>query len=192
MHSSALLIIAALSSASCTAERGPPPPPRVPADVARGVTLTRIADGLDKPVALTFAPGDTERLFVVEQCRDLSLDYARTRIQFGRPIGEFQLIQLKLAKMEVARMNIQNMVFRQIELTAAGKSLTLAEASAMKLYAAQAAMEVALEAVQLFGGNGYMAEFQVEQLARDAKVLQIYAGTDEIQVSQIARSLLAG
>jgi hypothetical protein len=51
-------------------------------------------------------------------------------------------------------------------------------------------MEVALEAVQLFGGNGYMAEYEVEQLCRDAKVLQIYAGTDEIQVSQIARSLL--
>ena len=65
------------------------------------------------------------------------------------------------------------------------------EASACKLYAAQACMEVTLEAVQLFGGNGYMAEFQVEQLCRDAKVLQIYAGTDEIQVSQIARNLLA-
>ena len=52
-------------------------------------------------------------------------------------------------------------------------------------------MDVALEAVQLFGGNGYMAEYQVEQLARDAKVLQIYGGTDEIQISQIARDLLA-
>ena len=51
----------------------------------------------------------------------------------------------------------------------------------------RAATEVALEAVQLFGGNGYMAEYEVEQLARDAKVLQIYAGTDEIQVGQIAR-----
>jgi alkylation response protein AidB-like acyl-CoA dehydrogenase len=69
--------------------------------------------------------------------------------------------------------------------------MTLAEASAGKLYGAQAATEVALEAVQLFGGNGYMAEYEVEQLARDAKVLQIYAGTDEIQVGQIARSLLA-
>jgi alkylation response protein AidB-like acyl-CoA dehydrogenase len=67
----------------------------------------------------------------------------------------------------------------------------LAEASAYKLYAAQAATEVALEAVQLFGGNGYMAEYQVEQLARDAKVLQIYAGTDEIQISAIARDLLS-
>jgi alkylation response protein AidB-like acyl-CoA dehydrogenase len=130
-------------------------------------------------------------LGIVEQCLQLSLEYAKNRVQFGRPIGEFQLIQLKLAKMEVARLNIQNLVFRTIEMAAAGAPMTLAEASAMKLYSAQACMEVALEAVQLFGGNGYMAEFHVEQLARDAKVLQIYAGTDEIQVSQIARSLLA-
>ncbi len=131
-------------------------------------------------------------LGIVEQCLEQSVQYARDRVQFGRPIGEFQLIQLKLAKMEVARMNIQNLVFRQIEMAAAGQPMSLAEASAGKLYAAQACMEVALEAVQLFGGNGYMAEFHVEQLCRDAKVLQIYAGTDEIQVSQIARSLLAG
>ncbi|MCU1279645.1 MAG: acyl-CoA dehydrogenase [bacterium] len=130
-------------------------------------------------------------LGIVERCLQLSVEYAKTRVQFGRPIGEFQLIQLKLAKMEVARMNIQNLVFRQIELAAAGKSLSLAEASACKLYSAQAAMDVCLEAVQLHGGNGYMAEFQVEQLCRDAKVLQIYGGTDEIQVSQIARSLLS-
>jgi acyl-CoA dehydrogenase len=129
-------------------------------------------------------------LGIVSQCLELSVEYAKTRVQFGKPIGEFQLIQLKLAKMEVARMNIQNIVFRQIELASHGKGMTFAEASAAKLYSAQATMEVALEAVQLFGGNGYMAEFQVEQLCRDAKVLQIYAGTDEIQVSQIARDLL--
>ena len=130
-------------------------------------------------------------LGIVERCLELSIDYARNRVQFGRPIGEFQLIQLKLAKMEVARTNIQNLVFRQIELSGLGKRTTLAEASAMKLYSAQTAMEVALEAVQLVGGNGYMSEFHVEQLCRDAKVLQIYGGTDEIQTSQIARSLLA-
>ncbi|MHB8663423.1 MAG: acyl-CoA dehydrogenase family protein [Acidimicrobiales bacterium] len=130
-------------------------------------------------------------LGIVEQCLELSVQYAKDRVQFGRPIGEFQLIQLKLAKMEVARMNIQNLVFRQIEMAGAGRPMSFAEASACKLYAAQSCMEVALEAVQLFGGNGYMAEFQVEQLCRDAKVLQIYAGTDEIQISQIARSLLA-
>lgn len=93
--------------------------------------------------------------------------------------------------MEVARVNIQNLVFRQIEMAGAGRSMTLAEASACKLYSAQTAMDVCLEAVQLFGGNGYMAEYQVEQLCRDAKVLQIYGGTDEIQITQIARDLLA-
>ena len=130
-------------------------------------------------------------LGMVEQCLALCTEYAKTRVQFGKPIGEFQLIQLKLAKMEVARMNIQNLLFRQIELAAEGRAMSLAEASACKLYSAQATMEVTLEAVQLFGGNGYMSEYQVEQLCRDAKVLQIYGGTDEIQVSQIARSLLA-
>ena len=131
-------------------------------------------------------------LGIVGRCLELSIDYAKTRVQFGRPIGEFQLIQLKLAKMEVARINIQNLVFRQIELAEHGKAMGLAEASACKLYSAQAAMDVCLEAVQLFGGNGYMAEYQVEQLCRDAKVLQIYGGTDEIQISQIARTLMAG
>jgi alkylation response protein AidB-like acyl-CoA dehydrogenase len=130
-------------------------------------------------------------LGIVDRCLELCLDYAKERVQFGKPIGEYQLIQLKLAKMEVARLNLQNLVFRQIEMSAAGKDMSLSEASACKLYAAQVAMDVAVEAVQLFGGNGYMSEYEVEQLCRDAKVLQIYAGTDEIQVSQIARSLLA-
>jgi len=130
-------------------------------------------------------------LGIVERCLELSTAYAKTRVQFGQPIGDFQLIQLKLAKMEVARLNIQNLVFRQIEMASVGRSMALAEASACKLYVAQATMDVCLEAVQLFGGNGYMAEYHVEQLCRDAKVLQIYGGTDEIQVSQIARALLA-
>jgi hypothetical protein len=130
-------------------------------------------------------------LGIVERCLELSVKYAKERVQFERPIGDFQLVQLKLARMEVARANIQNMVFRHIEMADCGRRPTLAESSAMKLYSAQAAMEVALEAVQIYGGNGYMSEYQVEQLCRDAKVLQIYAGTDEIQVSSIARDLLA-
>jgi alkylation response protein AidB-like acyl-CoA dehydrogenase len=130
-------------------------------------------------------------LGIVERCLELSVRYAKERVQWDRPIGEYQLIQEKLARMEVARMNLQNLVFRTIELSAAGRSMSFAEASAMKLYAARAAVEVALEAVQVHGGNGYMAEYQVEQLARDAKVLQIYAGTDEIQISAIARDLLS-
>jgi alkylation response protein AidB-like acyl-CoA dehydrogenase len=106
-------------------------------------------------------------LGIVERCLELSLRYARERVQFGRPIGEFQLIQEKLARMEVARMNIQNLVFKTIEAAELGRGLGFAEASAMKLYSARAATEVALEAVQ------------------------IYAGTDEIQISAIARDLLA-
>ncbi len=129
-------------------------------------------------------------LGVIEECLELSVDYAKNRLLWEKPIGQFQLIQQKLARMEVARLNVENLVFRHIEMSEAGKSLTLAEASAMKLYSAQAATEVAMEAVQLFGGNGYMSEFRVEQLARDAKVFQIYAGTDEIQTTHIARDLL--
>jgi alkylation response protein AidB-like acyl-CoA dehydrogenase len=130
-------------------------------------------------------------LGLIESCLELSIEYAKGRSLWGRPISELQLIQLKLARMEVARLNVQNLVFRHIEMEAAGRSLTLAEASAMKLYSAQAASEVAMEAVQLFGGNGYMSEYRVEQLARDAKVFQIYAGTDEIQVTHIAKDLLS-
>ncbi|WP_242895415.1 acyl-CoA dehydrogenase family protein [Actinomadura litoris] len=130
-------------------------------------------------------------LGVIEECLKLSVEYARDRELWGRPIGDFQLIQLKLATMEVARLNVQNLVFRHVEMQRAGRAPTLAEASAMKLYAARAASEVAQEAVQLFGGNGYMSEYRVEQLARDARSFQIYAGTDEIQVTHIARDLLS-
>ncbi len=131
-------------------------------------------------------------LGIVEQCLTLSVKYARERVQWDKPIGEYQLIQEKLARMEVARMNLQNLVFRTIELASHGRGMGLAEASAMKLYAARAAVEVAMEAVQVYGGNGYMSEYRVEQLARDAKVLQIYAGTDEIQIRAIAKELLRG
>ncbi|HEU5083195.1 MAG TPA: acyl-CoA dehydrogenase family protein [Acidimicrobiales bacterium] len=130
-------------------------------------------------------------LGMIEKCLELSVQYAKDRVQFGQPIGNFQLIQEKLARMEVARLNVQNLVFRFIESQQAGEGMSLAEASAMKLYSARAAVEVTLEAVQIFGGNGYMSEYHVEQLARDAKVLQIYAGTDEIQITHIARALLA-
>jgi len=166
------------------------------------VTEDRLLRGPDK----TEKPGNTsgakstfamERastaamaLGIIERCLELSVEYAKTRVQFGRPIGDYQLIQLKLAKMEVARLNTENMLLQYISMADEGVRPSLAEASAVKLYSAQAAMEVALEAVQVFGGNGYMSENHVEQLCRDAKVLQIYAGTDEIQVRAIARDLL--
>ncbi|MFF2394036.1 MULTISPECIES: acyl-CoA dehydrogenase family protein [unclassified Nocardia] len=131
-------------------------------------------------------------LGIINECHRLCVDYAKSRTLWGKEIAQFQLIQLKLAEMEIARINVQNMVFNAIERTAAGDKVTLAEASAMKLYSSRAATEVAMEAVQLFGGNGYMAEYKVEQLARDAKSLMIYAGSNEIQVTHIAKGLIAG
>ncbi|WP_282776167.1 acyl-CoA dehydrogenase family protein [Nocardia sp. CC201C] len=130
-------------------------------------------------------------LGIINECHRLCIDYAKNRKLWGQEIGRFQLVQLKLAKMEVARINVQNMVFSALERGRAGKQPTLAEASAMKLYASEAATEVAMEAVQLFGGNGYMTEYRVEQLARDAKSLMIYAGSNEIQVTHVAKGLLA-
>jgi alkylation response protein AidB-like acyl-CoA dehydrogenase len=130
-------------------------------------------------------------LGVIEECLRLSVDYARTRTLWGKEIGQFQLIQLKLASMEVARMNVRNMLFRVIEAMQTGAPISLAEASAMKWYCSQAATDVAMEAIQLFGGNGYMTEYRVEQLARDAKSLMIYAGSNEVQITHVAKGLLS-
>ncbi|QLY31988.1 acyl-CoA dehydrogenase family protein [Nocardia huaxiensis] len=130
-------------------------------------------------------------LGIINECHRLCVDYAKNRKLWGQEIGRFQLVQLKLAKMEIARINVQNMVFSTLERGRVGKQPSLAEASAMKLYCSEAATDVAMEAVQLFGGNGYMSEYRVEQLARDAKSLMIYAGSNEIQVTHVAKGLLA-
>jgi alkylation response protein AidB-like acyl-CoA dehydrogenase len=131
-------------------------------------------------------------LGVIEECLRLCVDYAKSRTLWGQEIGQFQLIQLKLANMEVARMNVRNILFRVIESAAEGKAISLPEASAIKWYCSQAATDVAMDAVQLFGGNGYMTEYRVEQLARDAKSLMIYAGSNEVQITHVARGLLSG
>jgi alkylation response protein AidB-like acyl-CoA dehydrogenase len=129
-------------------------------------------------------------LGIIERCLDDSTRYAKERVQWGRPIGEFQLVQEKLARMFVARENVRNLLFKQWWMVKNGKRMTMQEACACKLYSARMATEVAMEAVQIHGGNGYMREFHVEQLARDAKLLQIGGGTDEIQIVTIARALL--
>ena len=128
---------------------------------------------------------------VIEECLRLCVDYAKNRTLWGQEIAAFQLIQLKLANMEVARMNVRNMLFRVIEAAQTGAEISLPEASAIKWYCSQAATDVAMDAVQLFGGNGYMTEYRVEQLARDAKSLMIYAGSNEVQITHVARGLLA-
>lgn len=132
----------------------------------------------------------TFALGIIEECQRLSIDYAKQRELWGKPISGFQLIQLKLAEMEIARVNVANMVFKGLAARRAGVVMDMGEASAIKLYSSRAACDVAMEAVQLFGGNGYMAEYRVEQLARDAKSLMIYAGSNEVQVTHVAKALL--
>jgi alkylation response protein AidB-like acyl-CoA dehydrogenase len=131
-------------------------------------------------------------LGIVERCLEVATRYSKERVTWGRPIADYQLVQEKLARMYVHRQNIENLLFKQLWLQRTGGSMDHAEASATKLYCARAATECALEAVQILGGNGYMREYHVEQLARDAKLLQIGGGTDEIQIINIARHLLRG
>ena len=131
----------------------------------------------------------TLALGIINECLRICVAYSKERKLWGQPIADFQLIQLKLAKMELARLNVQNMVFASLEHSRAGRETTLAEASAMKWYSSEAATEVAMDAVQLLGGNGYMAEYRVEQLARDAKSLMIYAGSNEVQITHVVKGL---
>ena len=129
-------------------------------------------------------------LGIIERCLEDSLAYAKQRETWGKPIAEYQLVQEKLARMYVHRENVRNLLFRQFEKMHKKVPISMAEASACKLYCARAATEVALEAIQIMGGNGYMREYHVEMLMRDAKLLQIGGGTDEIQIITIARHLL--
>ncbi len=129
-------------------------------------------------------------LGIIERCLEDSLAYAQQRETWGKKIAEYQLVQEKLARMYVHRENVRNMLFRQFEKLHKKVPISMAEASACKLYCARATTEVALEAIQIMGGNGYMREYHVEMLMRDAKLLQIGGGADEIQIITIARHLL--
>ncbi|MFO8055763.1 MAG: acyl-CoA dehydrogenase family protein [bacterium] len=126
---------------------------------------------------------------IIERCLDDSIKYATERKQWGRPLAEFQLIQEKLARMYVHLENVRNIAFKQAWATKNRKA-TAADQCAAKYYCANAAVEVALDAIQLMGGYGYMQEYHVEMLMRDAKLISIGGGTDEIQLLTIAKELL--
>ena len=127
---------------------------------------------------------------IIERCLEVSTAYAKERTTWGRKIADYQLVQEKLARMYMHLENTKNLMFKQLWLSKESKHMSAAEASAVKLYCARAATECALEAIQILGGNGYMQEYRVEMLMRDAKLLQIGGGTDEIQIINIARHLL--
>jgi acyl-CoA dehydrogenase len=127
---------------------------------------------------------------IIERCLEISIAYAKERSAWGKPIADYQLVQAKLARMYVHYQNVRNLLFKHLWCVENGVPLTMGEASAMKAYCAPAATECAMEAVQVMGGHGYMTDSRVEQLARDAKLLQIGGGTDEIQLITCAKALL--
>jgi acyl-CoA dehydrogenase len=129
-------------------------------------------------------------LGIIERCVEESIRYAKTREQFGRPIAEFQAIAFKLARMELTLENARNLVFKLAWAQRNGK-LDARLASLAKLYCAEEAVRVSLEAIQIHGGAGYMADMPLEKLMRDAKMFEIGGGTNEIQMQTIARSILA-
>src|SRR2546422_461511 len=131
-------------------------------------------------------------LGIAQGATDYALQYAKTRETMGKPIAEHQLIAAKLADMETKCEAARGLLYRFGQMVDAGAPEDeLTKASAMaKLYCSDVAMEVTTEAVQVLGGYGYIREYPVERMMRDAKINQIYEGTNEIQRLVIAREML--
>jgi alkylation response protein AidB-like acyl-CoA dehydrogenase len=129
-----------------------------------------------------------QALGIARAALDASLDYAAQRRQFGTPIREFQAIQFKLADMASRIASARALLHLTAAAKDRGESTTLYGAMS-KLLASEAAMYVTTEAVQIFGGYGYVTDYPVEKYFRDAKVTEIYEGTSEIQRIVIAREL---
>jgi alkylation response protein AidB-like acyl-CoA dehydrogenase len=131
-------------------------------------------------------------LGIAQGATDYALEYARTRETMGKPIAEHQLIAAKLADMETRCEGARGLLYRFGRMVDEGApDVELTKASAMaKLACTDAAMWVTTEAVQILGGYGYIKEYPVERMMRDAKITQIYEGTNEIQRLVIAREML--
>ena len=130
-----------------------------------------------------------QALGIAEASLEAALKYSKERKAFGREISKFQAIQFKLSDMAVKLDAAKLLTLRAAALKDAGKSYTN-EAAMAKLYSSKIAVECALEAIQIHGGYGYVREYLVERYLRDAKITEIYEGTNEIQRIVIARSLL--
>jgi butyryl-CoA dehydrogenase len=127
---------------------------------------------------------------VAQAALDAAIGYAKERKQFNQPIAAFQGIQFMLADMAMQVHGARLMVHHVASLVDRGAPTSILEASMAKCFAADAAMHVATDAVQIFGGVGYTREFPVERYMRDAKIMQIYEGTNQIQRMVIAQQLL--
>jgi alkylation response protein AidB-like acyl-CoA dehydrogenase len=131
----------------------------------------------------------SQALGIASGALELALQYAKERAAFGKKIHEHQAISFKLAEMATKIEAARLLCLKAAYLKDQGQDFSLAAAMA-KLFASQIAQEVTTEAVQIHGGYGYVKEFHVERLMRDAKITQIYEGTTEIQKVVISRALL--
>lgn len=128
---------------------------------------------------------------IAQACLEVSVRYAGERVQFGKPIGSFQLVQEKLAEMAMNVELARTFAHKVVWLCEQGKKITK-EAAIAKLFASEIAVRSALDAIQIHGGYGYIQDFPVERYLRDAKLCEIGGGTSEIQKWIIARELMRG
>ncbi|MEJ2568892.1 MAG: acyl-CoA dehydrogenase family protein, partial [candidate division WOR-3 bacterium] len=132
----------------------------------------------------------SQALGIAEGALREAVSYANTRKQFGKKIGEFQAIQIKLAEMATRVEAARSLVYQVARYIDGGAKKFSKESAMAKLFASDVAMYVTIEAVQVLGGYGYMKDYPVEKMMRDAKITQIYEGTNEIQRLVIAAELL--
>lgn len=130
-----------------------------------------------------------QALGIAEGALEATINYVQERKQFGRAIGAFQNTQFQLADMATKVEAAKLLVYKAAKAKATQKNYSF-EAAMAKLYAAEVAMEVTTKAVQLHGGYGYIREYDVERMMRDAKITEIYEGTSEVQRMVISGSLL--
>ncbi|MDS0135143.1 MULTISPECIES: acyl-CoA dehydrogenase family protein [unclassified Amycolatopsis] len=133
-----------------------------------------------------------QALGIAQGALDAAVAYVKDRKQFGKAIAEFQGVQFMLADMGTKIEAARHLVYASAAASERGDKRAGFMASAAKTYASDIAMEVTTDAVQLFGGAGYTRDFPVERMMRDAKITQIYEGTNQIQKVVMARALLKG
>ena len=133
-----------------------------------------------------------QALGIAQGSFDVAVDYSKERQQFGKPISHFEGLQFMLADMAMEIEAARLLVYRAASLVDAKDPKMTYFASVAKCYAGDVAMKVSTDAVQVLGGYGYMREYPVERMMRDAKITQIYEGTNQIQRVVIARQLLKG
>jgi alkylation response protein AidB-like acyl-CoA dehydrogenase len=133
-----------------------------------------------------------QALGLAQGALDYAVGYAKERQQFGKAIAEFQGIQFMLADMEAQTAAARSVVYWASQLIDSKSPEVTHAAAVAKLFAADTAMKVTTDAVQVLGGYGYVSEYPVERMMRDAKITQIYEGTSQIQRVVIARDLLRG